>query len=577
MKRAFRIILPIVLVLAIIVCVGWYLNVYDREFTRDMLLQSARYFESRGNHTMASQFYDWAYRQSGDNDAVAIELAEQHKAAGNYTKAEYTLTKAIADGGGVDLYAALCKTYVEQDKLLDAVYMLNNITNSAVKAQLDAMRPSAPICSPDPTTSGSYYTQLISVSVSAQEGTLYVNANGQFPSIQKDLYRQEIQLVEGENTIYAVAVADNGLVSTASVFGFTVGGIIKKIDFTDSAIETVIRQMLEINGTRDIYSNDLWDIKEFVVPTDTADLSDLQHLTFLEKVTIEDAPAGQLSNLSGLIYLKEISIMNTAVKAEELPLIGSLPKLERLTLNGCSLSTLAGLEKASNLVYLDAGNNTIRNLTPLSGLLNLQTIDLQHNALNDLSALSALGRLEYLDVSFNSLTDLSPLSSVAGLVWLDCGNNALENLNGIQALTELRHLNLSFNSLTEISSLSGCTKLNVLGISDNAITDLSPLSGMSSITHLDFSRNQVTELPALGPSSALVSINGSHNQIQTLEPLKGLSRLNFVQMDYNPDLESIAPLASCHLLIQVDVYGTKVTEVDVLTSQSVIVNYDPTQ
>ncbi len=577
MKKAFRIILPIVLVLAIVVCVGWYLNIYDREFTRDMLLQGARYFESRGNHTLASQIYDLAYRQHGDNDAVAIELAEQHKAAGNYTKAEYTLSRAIADGGGIDLYIALCKIYVEQDKLLDAAEMLNHITNNEVKSQLDAMRPSAPTCSPDPVASGSYYTQLISVSISAKEGTLYVNANGEFPSIQKDLYQREIQLAEGENTIYAVAVADNGLVSPASVFGFTVGGIIKKIDFADPAVESAIRQMLGFSDTKEIYSNDLWDIKEFVVPADTRDLSDLQHFTFLEKVTIAGIPSGQLSNLSGLIYLKDISITNTIIQAEELPVIGALPKLERLTMNSCSLSTLAGLEKASGLIYLNAGNNTIRNLSPLAGLKNLQTIDLQHNALNDLSALSALDKLESLNVAFNSLSSLSPLSSVAALQWLDCGNNALQNLAGIQNLTELTYLNLSYNTIADISPLSECTKLTHLEISNNEITDLSPLAAIRAISHLDFSRNQVAEIPAFSSNSALVSINGSHNQITSLEPLKGLSRLNFVHMDYNPDLESIEPLTSCHLLIQVDVFGTKVKDVDALTSQSIIVNYDPTQ
>ncbi len=577
MKKAVRIILPIVLVLAIVICVGWYLNIYDREFTRDMLLQSARYFEGRGNHALASQIYDLAYRQSGDNDAVAIELAEQHKAAGNYTKAEYTLSRAIADGGGAELYIALCKTYVEQDKLLDAVEMLNHITNSEVKAQLDAMRPGAPTCSPDPLSSGSYYTQLISVSVSAQEGTLYVNANGQFPSIHKDLYQHDIQLVEGENTIYAVTVGEDGLVSPASVFGFTVGGIIKKIDFADPAIEAAIRQILSISSTKDIYSNDLWDIAAFTVPAEAKTLTDLQHLTFLQKLTIADGPSGQLSNLSGLIYLTDVSITNTAVAADELPLIGALPKLERLTINGCSLSTLSGLEKASNLVYLDAGNNTIRNLSPLSGLLNLQTVDLQHNALNDLSALSALSKLEHLNVAFNSLTDLSPLSSVAGLMWLDCGNNSLETISGIASLTELAHLNLSYNALADISGLSGCTKLTYLDISNNAIADLSALSGLTGISHLDFSRNQVEQLPAFGSSSALVSINGSHNQIESLESLKGLKRLNFVHMDYNPELDSVAPLASCPLLIQVDVYGTKVTEVDALTYQGIIVNYDPTQ
>ena len=45
MKRFFKVFIPIVLVLSIIACMGWYLLIYDRDFTRDMLLNGARYLD----------------------------------------------------------------------------------------------------------------------------------------------------------------------------------------------------------------------------------------------------------------------------------------------------------------------------------------------------------------------------------------------------------------------------------------------------------------------------------------------------------------------------------------------------
>ena len=77
MKKFFKIIIPIILVLVILASIGWYLFIYDRDFTRDMLLQGARYFDAQGNHAISAWFYDKAYEQAVDNDAVAIELAEQ--------------------------------------------------------------------------------------------------------------------------------------------------------------------------------------------------------------------------------------------------------------------------------------------------------------------------------------------------------------------------------------------------------------------------------------------------------------------------------------------------------------------
>jgi len=174
MKQFFRVFIPIVLSLAIILCLGWYLFIYDRDFTRDALLHGARYFDGKGNYKAASWFYDRAYEQSGDNDAVAIELAQQHKDDGNYTQAENTLSRAIEDGGGIDLYIALSKTYVEQDKLIDAVKLLNGITNPELKAELDALRPAAPVAFPEP----GFYNQYISVEVQHESGTLLVNHPG---------------------------------------------------------------------------------------------------------------------------------------------------------------------------------------------------------------------------------------------------------------------------------------------------------------------------------------------------------------------------------------------------------------
>ena len=577
MKKTIRVLFPLILFIAIIVCSCWYLFQYDREFTRDVLLYSARHFDSTGNHKLSAWFYDLAYEQANDNTAVAIELAQQHKEAGNYTKAEYTLSKAISDGGGIDLYIELCKTYVEQDKLLDAVNLLNNVNNLQIRTQLEALRPKAPTCSPDPITTGAYYTQYISVSVFSESGTLYVNPNGNFPSMEKDLYKKEITLVGGENTIYAVAVAENGLVSPASIFGFTVGGVIEEINFADTAVEKVIREKLGVADDKVLYSNDLWSITDFTVPTQTQTLEDLRHLVYLNKLTIRECVSNQLSVLSNLSLLTELNITNTSVSAEELVLIGSLPKLEKLTLSNCSLSTTAGLEKAVGLTYLDLSNNTIRNITPLAQLVNIKELYLQHNALNDLSALSTLIAVTNLDVSYNILSTLSPISSLSGLKHLKADYNAILEISCIGQLTALEYFSLSQNSINDLSPLTGCSKLNYLDVSKNALVDIAVLSKLNTLANLNFSNNQVTELPVWSKDCGLINIDGSNNLITTLKPLAGLGRLNNIFMDYNPEIKSVNELADCPKLIQVNVFGTKVKDVSALTAQSILVNFDPTQ
>lgn len=578
MKRAFRIIIPLVLVVSILFCTGWYLLVYDPAFTRDILVTVARKFEDSGNLSASAWFYNYAYKHAGDNDSVALELSNQYKVSGNYTKAEYTLTTAIADGGGIDLYTALSKLYVEQNKLLDAVRMIGNIANKDIKAQLEQMRPAAPTCTPDPSVDGSHYTQYITIDISAKAKAMYVNANGEFPSTETDLYnKQGIVLHDGENKIYAIAVGENGLVSPVSIFSFTVGGVVKDVEFVDPVIEQNFRDILKVGKDKVIKTSDLWTIQEFTVPADAKKLDDLQHLVFLKTLKMDAAPSGQLVHISQLPNLEEVVITNTVVQAEELPYLGQLKSLKKLTMQKCSLSTVSGLEQAGSLTHLVLSNNSLRDIAPLSKLQALEELDLSNNALKDVLALSGLKNLITLDLSHNDLTSLSALSTASSLENLNVANNSLTELTGVAELSHLVNLNASNNSLSAVSLLSANTELEVLNISDNKISDISALSALTKLTNFTFSNNKVTALPAWGSNCALVNINGSNNQIQSLEPLKGLYQLNNVFMDDNQAISNIEVLKTCPTLIQVNVSRTNVTkhsQVTALTNMGVIVVYD---
>ncbi len=578
MKKAFRIIIPLVLVVAILFCTGWYLFVYDRVFTRDILVKAARFFEDSGNLSASAWFYNRAYQHAGDNETVALELSNQYRNVGNYTKAEYTLTTAIADGGGIELYMALSKLFVEQDKLLDAVRMIDNVTNKDIKAQLEQLRPAAPTCTPDPIADGSHYTQYITIDIKAKAKAMYVNANGSFPSTQTDIYsNQGITLKDGENKIYAIAVGENGLASPVSIFSFTVGGVVKEVEFVDPVMETTFRKLLNVDNEKTLLTSDLWKIQELTVPAGAKKLDDLQHLVFLKKITMDSAPTGQLSHISQLPNLEEVIITNTSVQAEELPLLAQLKSMKRLTLTKCSLSTVAGLEQATGLTYLNLNNNSLRDITPLSNLQNLEELDLSTNALKDLVALDGLKKLIVLNVSRNELTSLTPLSTVSALENLNVANNNLTELTGVAELSHLVNLNASNNALTSVSLLADNLELEVLNLSNNKVSDISALSALKKLTNFNFSNNQVSALPNWGSGCALINIDGSKNQIQTLEPLKGLSYLNNVYMDDNKAISNVEVLSTCPRLIQVNVARTGVTknsQVSALTTMGVIVVYD---
>lgn len=569
MKKTLKIILPILLILVLIGSIAWYLMVYDRDFTREMLLQQARTQESKGNHSTAAWFYQVAYNYSDQDTDVAIELAEQFKSVGNYTKAEYTLSNAIVDRATTELYLALSKTYVEQNKLLDAVTMLENITDPTVKEELDALRPAAPTADQEP----GFYTKYISVTLNAQSGTLYATTDGTFPSSTAAPCQEPITLPAGETTIYALAVGENGLVSKVSVFGYTVSGVIEQVTLADNTVDAAVRSVLGAAENQVLYSNDLWTVTELEIPAGAVSFEDLSLLPYLKKLTIHKGTA-DLSVLSGLTELEDLNLSGCAVDSRAIKAISTLSNLTRLDLSNCQLSTVSGLSGLKNLTYLNLNNNTIQNIEDLQHLSLLQELDLGSNALVNLDALKSLTHLQKLNVSSNALSSLTPITGCSALTQLSAAENDLTSIDGLNRLTSLTELDLSGNDLTDVSILSACEKLTKLTLSNNSITDISALSALTSLMEFDFSYNQVTALPKWSANAQLVSIDGSNNQLESIDELGGMQMLNLVYMDHNL-LTSVEALASCQRLVQVNVFGNEIDDVSMLKDMGVYVQYTP--
>lgn len=571
MKKLIRFLVPLALAAVIVASCGWYLFVYDRDFTRDTLLSQARYHDLHGNAKMSSWFYNLAYGFSNHDEDVAIELANQYKQTGNYTKAEYTLTTAIHSRPSAELYTALCKAYVEQDKLLDAVALLDGIRDDAIRQALDAQRPTAPEADQEP----GYYSQYIDVVLSSSVLNVYYTTDKEYPSTAGNIYGEPIALGAGETSIYAVAVADNGLVSPLSILTYTITGVIEQVDFVDPVMEDAIRQRIGVNGDDPVYTNQLWDVTEFTVPEGVTNYDDLAQLPYLELLTIHDQNP-TLSSLSSLGRLRTLDLTGCRFPADDLAILAALPSLTDLSLADCGLSTIEALKDAKGLEYLNLDSNTIRNLEVLSGMENLQELELQHNAVTGLEALSTLTQLEKLNISNNSVTDLTPLASCVRLSELKADSNQLTSLDGIGNLVLLTELSMAHNSLTDVSILGNATGLETLDLSSNSITDISALETLTALKEFTFSSNQVEALPQWPEGCALQIIDGSYNALTNIDVLSKMESLAYVYMDYNL-ITNVDALADCFCLVQLNVFGNSaIKDVSKLREHDIIVNYDPT-
>ena len=575
MKKAFKIIVPILLSLIVLGSIAWYLLIYDSSFTQELLLQQARRLEANGNHSAAVWVYDLAYSHSGEDGNVAIELADQYKSTGNYTKAEFTLSNAIADGGTAELYIALCKTYVEQDKLLDAVRMLDNVADPAIKAELDALRPAAPVLEPAP----GFYNEYVELDITGGDGTLYVTIDGEYPSIAEEPYTETLTLPAGETLVQALTVAENGLVSPVSVATYTIVGVIEPVTFSEPAIEALVRQELNYSQNTVIYTNDLWPITEFTVPEEATVYSDLAGMINLKSLSIPNAKSSDFAFISELQSLESLTVSGISLDATVLNIIASPTSLQHLALTDCTISGIVPLANLKELKTLDLSNNSIRDLSPLANMTKLQEVNLQYNAVREIGVLASLPELKILDLSYNDLSSILTIGNCVSLEQLDLTHNKLTDISAVGSLKNLTSFSAADNKLTDVSALAACSKLTEINISNNTVSDITMLSGLVDLMHFNFSNNSVEELPQWPVDCALVTIDGSYNLISNIDSLGGMYHLNRVNMDHNIDIESIIALADCPALIRVDVYGTKVSKLSDVTplteEHEIIVNFTP--
>lgn len=552
MKRVLKIVIPLVVVLALLGTAAWFFLSFRADLTAGFLRGQAAKMVERERYSRAVTYYNWAWQLDPENQEIPLALAEAYAGSGNYTKAEYTLVRAIsARPQDVDLYVALCQVYVAQDKLLDAVQMLDRTSDAEVKAALDELRPAAPVLSPE----NGYYTEYIEVTADGGGNAVYLSIDGDYPSMEDDAYTGPVTLPGGETMVMAVAVDENQMVSQAVQNGYTIGGVVEPVTLNDPAIDAAVREQLGMTAGETLMTDDLWSIAELTLPDTVADLADLSHFTGLTTLTIQNVSGLDFSVLSQLTSLQTLDLSGCTISTGSLDAIAGLTGLRVLRLNNCALTDINALSQLTALTELQLANNSLTDIGVTSLMLDLETVTLTNNPITSIAGLSACTKLKSLDISGCSVTSIASLSGKTALETLLAGNN----------------------QIADLSPLEGCTALAVLEAPYNLVSDISVLAQLPALTRFVGNNNRITAVPDFDEeTSKLQYIQLDYNEVADLAGLQGINSLNYVYADYN-QVETILPLKNNINLIQINVWDNPIPEEEVksLQENSIIVNYNP--
>ena len=189
--------------------------------------------------------------------------------------------------------------------------------------------------------------------------------------------------------------------------------------------------------------------------------------------------------------------------------------LDRLSAYGMGISSLTGLEFATNLTTLYLGANKITSISSLRGLTNLTHLTLAGNNITDVSSLAGLTNLTTLYLGANKITSISSLRGLTNLTHLTLAYNNITDVSSLRGLINLTHLTLSYNNITDVSSLAGLTSLTRLYLDRNTITDISSLHGLTSLTDLNLLFNNITDVSSLLGLTNLIDLDLRGNSLSS--------------------------------------------------------------
>lgn len=203
------------------------------------------------------------------------------------------------------------------------------------------------------------------------------------------------------------------------------------------------------------------------VSWDTVDV-DLSHTEYKELSTLTDAldllPSaktvtswGRVFTAEELDYLYEtyphiekihckVKMANHALRTD---LTAFCTKHASYTENRYDEEDFAALRYHDDLLGLDIGHNSAKNLDFLYDLPKLKVLIVADNDITDITPIGYQNELQYLELINNEITDLSPLVNCTELIDLHIGKCNVSDITPLLSLTKLERLWLGGNPISE--------------------------------------------------------------------------------------------------------------------------------
>lgn len=245
-------------------------------------------------------------------------------------------------------------------------------------------------------------------------------------------------------------------------------------------------------------------------------------------------------------------------------------KLEKLSLVGHQIDSLADFPVLSSLIYLDLSHNELANTGQLHRANSLRYLDLSYNELQGVHQLEKFPVLQHLNLGHNRLSHLDEaIATLPQLEWLNLSgqhHKQLKDLAPLGQLSQLTTLYAAHIPLENIQFLRKLTSLELLSITPHVNCDLSPMHQSHLLRDLSIGckyLHKELHLPHLPQVKTLRIQQGSIPRGENLRGIefgKNLKTLHLIALD----LESLPDLSQCQNLETLILKSNKLREISSL-------------
>lgn len=272
------------------------------------------------------------------------------------------------------------------------------------------------------------------------------------------------------------------------------------------------------------------------------------------EVAEESSGQNQTVNAEGLIKISDIKLSDETLDQciKDIATEEGWETVDQITRIYCNenIETLDGMEIFSNyknLVEFYIGGISLPlpmseysvDLTPLSGITSLEVLKVG-------------GWYNEGSGYFSNIKDVSDLSGLVNLKELHLGNSNVSDISVISNFIDLEIFEVSHSNVDDISALADLLKLELVDISYTEVSEASYLSGLNNLKTLNIERTKIS-VNSLGIlPDAIENLNVRGISGENIDGIGNIISLKRIFIDSNYDFE---PLTNLDYLESLNING----------------------